>query len=81
MSAHRTYGSYPHLFWDLDPSEPVNIRHAVVLRRVLQHGTTADIQQLIDPGAALASLAVLDLPDNILSFWRAVFERAAAPAA
>ena len=78
MSALPTYGSFPHLFWDLDPSAPVNVRHAVVFRRVLERGTTADIRRLLDPDVALASLAEIELPEHLHRFWHTVFERATA---
>jgi len=76
MASAPTYGAYPHLFWDLDPAAPVNVRHAVVLRRVLERGSTADISELVDPAGALASLASLGLPEYLVQFWRSVFERA-----
>ena len=78
MSPPPTYGDYSHLFWDLDPTAPVNARHTVVFRRLLERGTTTDLQQLLDPRAALASLADIPLPDHLRQFWRTVFERAVA---
>ena len=79
MTLPATYGSFPHLFWDLDPAATVNTRHPVVLRRVLERGTTDDIRRLISPGVALAALDGLGMPEHLRRFWHLVFVRAQAP--
>lgn len=78
MPSPATYGNFPHLFWDLDPAASVDVHHPVVLRRLLEHGTTEDIQRLVSPDVALAALGGLGMAEHLRRFWQVVFERSQA---
>lgn len=68
------YRDFPHLFWDMQPDAPVNTAHPAIVARVLERGSVADLNALLDPRQVRRELPTLHVPAHIARFWRRVLQ-------
>ncbi len=75
------YGDYPVLFWDLDPSEPIDVEHPAVLGRMLESGSLEMIRALVPFEVIRRNVDAVEAPEHVREFWKLVVQhRDASPA-
>jgi hypothetical protein len=78
MTRATRYADYPHLFWDLDPGAPVDVRHPVVLARLLSRGSVAEVARFVTRDEVRQRLSTLPVADHTRLFWMRVVDAPAA---
>ena len=68
------YGDYPELFWDLRPTEVINVEQPFVLARILTHATPETIWRLVPVSVIRRELPTLPMPEHSRRFWGMVLD-------
>lgn len=68
------YGDYPALFWDLDPTESIDVEHPAVLGRMLESGSLEMIRSLVPFDVIRRNVEAMEAPEHVRGFWKLVVQ-------